>query len=430
MKKLIVISADALVTEDLSYLYTLPNYQKYLSGGCQVEKVRSIYPTITYPCHTTMITGVYPDKHRVTGNLEFHPGQSSNLPWLWDCKWNQWKEDIFMQAQKAGYRTAAVFWPVTGNHPYIDDLIAEYWVQSESDTPSQAYRRMGSNEQMISIIEKNTRMNGKLPHPQIDQFIIDCACDVLRESRPDVLFVHPADIDAARHEYGNFNDKVKAAIENTDRYIGQIMRTVEDLDMLEEMNLVLTSDHGQLNINRILNLNVLFAEKGFIHIDESGNVKDWEVWCLSGGMSANIYLKNPDDQILYQKIYQLLLQMAEDGIYGFGNVYTRAEIKENEHLDGNFSFILETDGYTSFGDAYKRPLVTNLDNRDYRYGKATHGYLPEKGPQPVFLAKGPDFKEHVVLKQARLIDEAPTFAKLLGITLNNIDGRALTELLY
>ena len=57
-QKLIVLSADALVYEDLAYLETLPNFRKYLSGGCRIERVRSIYPTITYPCHATMATGV------------------------------------------------------------------------------------------------------------------------------------------------------------------------------------------------------------------------------------------------------------------------------------------------------------------------------------------------------------------------------------
>lgn len=80
MKKLIVMSADALVWEDMEYLSSLPNFQKYLAGGAGIRQVRFVYPTITYPCHATMSTGVYPDKHGVTGNLEFHPGQAENLP--------------------------------------------------------------------------------------------------------------------------------------------------------------------------------------------------------------------------------------------------------------------------------------------------------------------------------------------------------------
>ena len=70
-----------------------------------------------------MITGVYPDTHKVTGNLELHPGRTSDLPWKWDYKYNACKQDIFTEAKKAGYETAAVFWPVTGNHPAIDHLI-------------------------------------------------------------------------------------------------------------------------------------------------------------------------------------------------------------------------------------------------------------------------------------------------------------------
>lgn len=253
MKKLIVMSADALVWEDMEYLSSLPNFQKYLAGGAGIRQVRSVYPTITYPCHATMSTGVYPDKHGVTGNLEFHPGQAENLPWLWDYKYNLWKTDIFTEAKKAGYRTAAVFWPVTGNHPAIDYLIDEYWIQSPTDTPREAFARMGSSEEMIQIVEKNTGDVNRPLHPQLDTFIVDCACDIIRQYRPDVLFLHPADVDWARHQYGLFNDQVKKTVENTDQYIGKIMKAVGDAGILEETNLVLVSDHGQREIQKIVN---------------------------------------------------------------------------------------------------------------------------------------------------------------------------------
>ena len=100
-----------------------------------------------------------------------------------------------------------------------------------------------------------------------------------------------------------------------------------------------------------------------------------------------------------------------------------------EHLDGTFSFILEALDGVSFGDEFHPPLVAPFETKDYRYGHATHGYLPEKGPQPVFYAKGPDFGEHVVLEHARLVDEAPTFAELLGLEFPNVQGSCLWELL-
>lgn len=69
------------------------------------------------------------------------------------------------------------------------------------------------------------------------------------------------------------------------------------------------------------------------------------------------------------------------------------------------------------------------DTSDYRYGRATHGYLPWKGPQPVFLAKGPDFRENVVLESGRLIDQTPTYAKILGVDLPHADGKPIEELI-
>lgn len=122
--------------------------------------------------------------------------------------------------------------------------------------------------------------------------------------------------------------------------------------------------------------------------------------------------------------------MANEGIYGFSQVFTRQEIKEQEHVDGPFSFYLETDGFTSFSNSCVRPVVVNsFDASDYRSGKATHGYLPDKGPQPVFLAVGPDFKKNVIIERRPVVDLAPTWAKLLGVPLPEADGRPILAFL-
>lgn len=426
MKKLIVFSADAMVTEDLEYLKTLPNFQKYLARGCMVKKVTSVYPTITYPCHRTMATGVYPDKHGVCGNLQFMPG-TSPLPWKWDFSDTKWKDDIFTEAKKAGYSTAAVFWPVTGNHPYIDYLIDEYWTQSPDDTPRAAYARMGSDEKMLRIVERHIGENKIRIHPPTEQFIIRCSCDIIREYKPDILFLHPANIDAYRHQTGLFTDRVKTGIEETDQWIGEIMQAVEDAGMLDETNFVLTSDHGQLDIKRVVNPNVILADNGLIRKNPDGSLKDWDAWCLSGGLSALVYLKDPQDAALYDKTCSLLRWMAEEGVYGVSEVFTAQEAEDRYHLKGDFSFVLESDGFSSFGDNFSRPIVTNFDTSDYRSGRATHGHLPQKGPQPVFLAKGPDFCENIVLERADLVDEAPTYAKLLGVELNGADGKPINS---
>ena len=115
--------------------------------------------------------------------------------------------------------------------------------------------------------------------------------------------------------------------------------------------------------------------------------------------------------------------------HGVGDVFTAQEVKERDHLAGDFSFVIETDGYTSFSENWKRPLIKTLDFSDYRFGYATHGYYPTKGPQPVFLAVGPDIKQGVVIERGDTVDQAPTYAKLLGGEMPWADGKPIDDLL-
>lgn len=426
-QKLIVISADALVFEDLELLQTLPNFKKYLADGACVERVSSIYPSVTYPCHVSMATGTYPAKHGVTSNFELKLNLE-HTPWTWFHSHIK-TEDIFTAAKKKGLTTASVFWPVTGNHPDIDHLIAEYWTQGPNDSLCDAFARAGSNNAMLSIIEKNAHLLVERTHPMCDNFIIACSCDILRQYKPDLLMLHPANIDAYRHQYGLFNDHVEMGIRETDAWIGQIMQTVSDIGELDNTSLVLTSDHGQLNISRIMNINVEFVNQALITLNEDGKIAEWRAFCLSNGISALIYLNNSDDTDLYNRVENLLHSLSQEGSHGIERVFSKHEISELEHLDGDFSFVIEADYMTSFGMSHTGPLVSPCTNQDYRYGKATHGHLPNKGPQPTFWAKGPGFKNGTKLERGLLVDEAPTYAKLLGLELSNADGKSLDELL-
>jgi predicted AlkP superfamily pyrophosphatase or phosphodiesterase len=281
---------------------------------------------------------------------------------------------------------------------------------------------------MMEIIARHFPAMVEREHPSLDYFIARCTCDIIRQYKPEFMMIHPADIDAARHHYGLFNEKVNEAVEQTDQWIGQIMEALDEAGVREETNFFLVSDHGQMDITRVINVNVMLADHGLIRWDEKG-ITDWDAYSLSNGMSALIYLKDPGNLAVYQKTHALLRYLRDEGIYGISEVYTEAEAREKERLGGDFSFVLETDGYTSFGDGWKRPIVKNFDSSDYRYGRATHGYLPHKGPQPVLIAKGPQVRNGVVLENAHIIDEAPTYAKLLGVELPDAEGKAVTEIL-
>lgn len=424
-KKLIVLSADAMVSDDVEYLRTLPNYQKYLSKGCWIQKVESIYPSVTYPCHVTMMTGAWPEKHGVTSNYEISEIEKNPIPWVWFHD-SVRTDDIFSAAKRKGLSTASVFWPVTGNHPDIDYLIDEYWTQGEGDNLVQAFKRSGSSEDILRIIERHKDEMRERIHPMCDEFMISCACDIIREKKPDLLMIHPANIDAYRHERGLFNDCVRRGVEETDRWIGALMEAVKEAGLEGTVNLVLTSDHGQQEIKRIMNLNVLLAERGYIRLDEMGGIIDWKAYCLPNGLSALVYVKDSDCR---KEIEELLTAWKEEEIYGISEVFTEGEARERFHLGGEFSFVLESDDFTAFGSSCVRPLMEKCGQKDYRYGNASHGHLPSKGPWPTLIAAGPDFRENVVIEQARLIDEAPTYAKLLGCDLRGADGEAVTAIL-
>lgn len=435
-KRILVFSVDAMVCEDIKQLRKLPNFKKYLASGCEVsDGMKTIYPSVTYPAHVSMATGCYPNRHGVTSNFDFTTDDK-------DQKWKWFKEaysveDIFSAAKKKGYSTAALSWPVTGKHENIDWLMDEYWMPNEGDTLRSSFKDAGSGEEMLDIIERNAKYlpegyerGGKsnfMKWPQVDEFIIHVACDVIREYTPEVMFVHTGTFDSYRHAYGMFNSRLTEAVGNLDRYIGMLMEACKDAGVLQNTNLVLVSDHGQQDIKRVINLNVLLADRKYIDVEDSGNVKDYKAFCFSNAMSSLVYLKNPQDENLWKEIYEYLLYLEKEGIYGIGKVYTREEIDKLEHLSGNFSFVIESDGYTSFADSAIRPIVQKFDESDYRMGRATHGYLPEYGPQPVFLAKGPDFKENTIIPRANVIDEAPTYAAILGIELPDADGKAIKE---
>lgn len=427
-RHVVVVSVDALVYEDLetlSKLYALaPRWNKM----ARVDRVRSIYPTITYPCHSTMMTGVYPDRHHIVNN-------EAPILGVEHCLWQHFRSSvkapsIFDAAKKAGLTTAAVFWPVTGKDPAIDYLVDEYWPQHGEDSVT-AFRDSGSSEEVIKkIVKPNLKyLEGKhRMHPYADAFVMGCAADMLRNFQPDLLMVHPANVDSARHASGLFTSAVTNALYDTNLWLEELFKAAEDAGIYEDTNFFIVSDHGQIEIRRSVALNALLAEEGLLDVAPDGTLKDWTAFAKSGGTSALVYLKDPADQVAWNKTKLALEKLRDSEVCGIGEILTEAEARERYHLGGDFAFVIETDGWTSFSTSWLKPVQKPLDNSDYRFGRATHGHEPEKGPQPTLMAFGPDIQPGAHLDMARLVDEAPTFAHALGLTMPDTDGHCLTEL--
>lgn len=429
-KHLVVMSVDAMVWEDLAYLKNKPYFGRLLQNGSRVERVRTIYPSLTHPVHTSIMTGCYPDRTGVYNNVLFHPGGEEE----WFNALPQVRvPTIFHAAKAAGLTTCACRWPLTSNGGDVIDYLVPEVIEEIPGEPLEApYRRQGTQEMLLQelVLPMLRKQNPTAPrHPAYDTTQVECAAEILRRYQPNLVFTHPGQVDGARHDNGLFNDKVNEALDLTEEYLGILMRAAEDAGIYDDTNFVVLSDHGHEEIKRVMCPNVLLADEGFIRVGENGSLAGWDAFVQSAGLSAQVMLRDPDDADLRERVYQYLLHLRDEGIYGIGRVFTAQEAKEQYHLAGDFSFVLESDGFSSFGEAWVRPIARPLDPSDYRYGHSTHGHLPENGPQPPFLCMGPSFRTGVVLAEGNIVDEAPTLARAMGLSMPEADGTPMEALL-
>lgn len=425
---LIVVSVDAMVYEDLELLLKLPNTGRLMQNGSMVKRVTTIYPSVTHAVHATLMSGCTPGRTGVINNETFVPGQLST-PWY--NQLSQMKCDTLLHAAKRAHLTTCTCrWPMTaGGFDVIDYLVPEVLGEDEQREPDaeKRFRAAVSPCLFEDCVKPHLPLLSKGPrHPWDDHFSAACACDILRKYKPNLLMTHPGMVDAARHHTGLFGEAVNEALKLTDDWIGQLMQAAEEAGIAQNTSWCITSDHGQLEVCRRIALNVLLRDRGWITVDSEGSVTDWQVWAHSSGLSAQIYVKHRE---MEAEVFAALQAMAEEGIYGFTEVLTAQQARERYGLYGDFSFVVETDGYTAFHGGWERPLVRPMDLSDYRYSHGSHGHMPEKGPQPPLLVCGPAFARNVVLETSSVLDEAPTFAAALGLELPDAEGKPIWELL-
>ena len=431
-QKLFVLSLDALIREDIPYMMTKPNFSKIMEKRAEVDKVLSVFPTVTYPAHTTLITGCYPGKHGIYNNVPFKDYDDKKKHWYRFSKVIR-VEDIFTAAKRAGCTTASVYWPITGCHPDIDYIIKEYFFFYPEEDTMEAFAGMGANEDALQAIRENRHIaeacRRKEPGFSYDRFLMGCACSLIRNVQPDVMLVHNCIPDSARHRYGVFGKELKEKLDLVDRQLGDVIAAMEDAGVYGQTNFVILSDHGQLDFEKRTRINVLLAEGGFLEVAPDGTVYDWQAYAQTNGMSASVYLRDPANKKLYDQVYTYLQKLMDEKKWGFTRVYTTQEAREKYGTYGPFSFMIATDGKTAVSEAWTADAVEILGADEQHPVGATHGHEPELGPQPVFLARGPAFKDGAVLPNAKLVDIAPTLAKVLGQELPEAEGRCLDELL-
>lgn len=427
-KKMIVVSFDGLSTLDFEYISTLPNFKKYLSTASYCSKVCSIYPTLTYPAHATIVTGKYPKNHGVINNTLLQENRKSP-DWFWYRKYIK-GDTIYDLAIDKGMKVAALLWPVTAKSK-IQFNMPEIFANRPWQNQIIVSLLSGSPMYQFELNNKFGCLRDGIRQPSLDNFTQESLLYTIRYKKPDLTLVHFTDLDSIRHYYGFDSKEAKLALQRHDKRLGEIVNVLKANEIYEDTTIILLGDHSSLNEDKVINLNVVLKKHGYIQTDEKGKISDYKAIIKNCDGSAYLYVKN-DDKKITQEIYTLIEEFNKENNC-IEKVYTAEEAAELG-ADDKCALMLEADLGYYFQDEYNGDAIVdinNVQNLDYpHYTKSTHGYSPFKeNYTTVFMASGRGVKKNAVIDKMNLVDEAPTIAKLLGVNLNNADGKVIEEFL-
>src|ERR1044072_3635959 len=276
----ILISIDGLRPEfykDPSW--NMVHLRQGMKEGVYADGVDGVFPTVTYPSHTTMITGVKPLKHGIYYNTPSEPLGISGK-WIWQYE-NIKVPTIFSLAKDKGLTTASVFWPVSVGSPATYS-VPEYWYlpkEKGSDRiMAQALRENAHPAGLFEELEQHA--TGKLDEQDfngdyigIDENLARMSSYLIRQYKPSFRAVHLVTVDHFEHEQGRDGDKVRAAVAGVDRAVKSIREAVAKAGIEENTTIIVTGDHGFVDIHSLLSPNVLLAKAGMYGARQAGRLE-------------------------------------------------------------------------------------------------------------------------------------------------------------
>ncbi|WP_419152729.1 alkaline phosphatase family protein [Aeribacillus alveayuensis] len=426
---LIVISFDCLSSLDFPMLKELPHFNELLENGSYCENVETIYPSLTYPCHTSIVTGNFPNRHGVINNTFLQPGMHSP-DWYWHRK-NIKGTTLYDEAKKQGMKTAALLWPVTARAK-IDYHMPEIFANRPWHHQIPVSLWNGSFFYQLEMNVRFGHIRKGLSQPELDDFVLESTVHTMKTKKPDLLLVHFVDLDTQRHYHGFSSKEAASAILRHDNRLGRIIDALKETGIYEKSTIVALGDHSQLDHSKAIKPNVLLKERGLIYVNPKGKVIDWKAYCKSCDGSAYIYVKDETDSETKRMVQELFDYVVQDENNGIKRVISGEEAFQMG-ADGNAFLMIEAQKGYYFKEYFDGEYIDNItanDVKERRYTFASHGYSPKKDDyQTVFMATGKGIRPNVVIPSMRLVDEGPTFARLLGLELGKTDGKIIEELL-
>ncbi len=400
----------------------IPTLRKLAREGASAKAMTISNPAVTWPNHTSLVTGVTPSKHGVLYNgLLLRP---VGLP----PKLEPWKDKnvlvrvptVYDLAFKAGLTTAQVDWVPTTNSMTMT------WEFPEIPNPN-------------GVIEKELAAAGVMDAAGFREFTkrnpawrdmiwTKAAAHIAVTRRPNLLLFHLLVTDAHNHKYGPGSPASHTAFAYADACVRELLDAIEAAGLKEKVTLLITTDHGFKTAKRIIRPNIVLRREGLLQV-RGPTVASCDAYVSVLGGSAMVFATNPEKRTaLLPRLKELLAK-----IEGIERVVEPKDypalglpLPEQNGQIGDF-ILLAKSGYGFHVSPLGDEAVSDVTPDVYA---GHHGYLnSDREMDGVFFAWGRGIKSGARLERIANLDVAPTVAALLGLEMKNVDGRVLRELL-
>ena len=380
MSKVLVFCIDALCASDVARMRRMPHFAQLLERGALVEKIEPVLPALTYTCHTSILTGTYAGRHGIVHNEKMTRGGHLDAPWY--CMKSDVRGKTLLDiARENGLTTCSLSWPVSGG--------ADYTMNMPMIVP---YSYQGY--------------------------------------QPQQWLEHTATANLMDRYYGVESEQAETQLRMHDEQLGAILECLRRKGTLDETNIIVLGDHGQTDIRDAFLMNVYFRRLGLLTVDADGKIASFDAVCHSTGLAALIEVRDPDDAALMARVREALEALRHDPDVQLSMVLDAAEAQARYGLSGPFDFVVESSLPIAFGEYPDGDtLWRSCQPGDKKTGVATHGGSPAREEVTTFFAAGPDVRPCTVHGSRSMVDEAPTMAAMLGLTMPDVDGAPIFEIL-
>ncbi len=408
----------------------MPTIRALAADGARASMMKASTPTVTWPNHTTLVTGVNPAKHGVIGNNYFDRASRKKVTLISDPVYDKDEivkvPTIYDLANAAGMKTAGIRWPATRNAKTLDwgipDVINTNLLRKYT-TPTLLAE---SEKAGIDIFadEKTEAGSGSSPKPT-DENCVRVFNFILHEHRPSLALLHVIDVDHTEHLKGPKSPEAYEAVKAADERVKEVWEELKR-DFPGKATLLVVSDHGFSPIKRMILPNVILRKAGLVEAG-AGKGTTRSVQIVTQGGSAFVYVL---DEAHRSEIIEKI-KKALHGLEGVTRIAEPKDFKEfgvaNPKDDPHApDLILFAEEGCNFGDTAAGELPFN----DKPERKGSHGHdanLPDL--HATFVAWGAGIKRGARLGEISNVDVAPTIAKLLGLSIPNAEGKPLKAIL-